>query len=934
MRGKRLGYKLFILIQLLSLPFAISVSADSDYLYSALTEVAADSFNARVSDNSGAYTYTYPLSFPEGRNGLQPNFQLQYNNQDEDQSNIAGYGWAFSIPYINRVPKRGVDNLYPNNIDGSWDPDDYFFYSSISEEILPIDPTTTTERIYGAKAETGDFLNYEFTNNHWVVTDKFGTVYTFGSSTSARQNDSNNTDNVYKWMLEEVRDTNDNYIRYDYYKDNGMMYPSSTIYTGHGSTDGIYEVIFNRESRDDTPILYNTGFLVQPMYRISDIEVKINGVWKRKYDFEYTAGDNGKRSLLQTITESGNDNGSVLTLPATTFSYESKTVGFTSDGNWAPDWTIHQGIDVGQRIADINGDGLADMFMYNNSYNMTYLNDGDNGFTSVGGSFPEKIKEYNNLDNGVRFGDVDADGFEDAFFGRIYNGVPEDTKVYMNDGNVGWEENMTASSTGYFTHIIPYIHAYDQCDRIADINGDGFADILTQSGTAENTIIYINNTDGTGWTSSSTYSLPVDFSLCSGVSQQKERIIFDVNGDGLVDFIEVREKWHEGSPYNEYYPVVEACLNKDGGKHYDCVNTLTLGDDYSSYSDIYGANNGGQFMDVNGDGLIDYARSHPRNGTQYNGVFINKGDGTGWEYDDSQDIPVYFLEDLGGGDWQDNGIRAVDANGDGLTDFTDNQTEAVYLNNGYKPDLLVKVETSKGATTEVDYKMAQLYKDSDNDQANPDLPIMVNTVENVIVNDGFGNIATTTYNYGGGEYYFNNGFDKRFAGFATTTINDSVGNIIKRYFHQGNDTSIASIERNDDPSKINFMYREDIFDDSDNLYKQTLNKYDNTDLGNSRDFVCLSETLIRDYDGDDDSKDSAQTFIYSTSTGNLTQQTNWGEVTVSSGADFTDSGSDKLIEQYEYATDGDYLVGLMSKNTTLNNASSTVKEIKNYYWKI
>ena len=52
----------------------------------------------------------------------------------------------------------------------------------------------------------------------------------------------------------------------------------------------------------------------------------------------YTTGDNGTRSLLNTVTESGKDEqGTVVTLPATTFSYQK----VTSKG-----WVEQQGIHV------------------------------------------------------------------------------------------------------------------------------------------------------------------------------------------------------------------------------------------------------------------------------------------------------------------------------------------------------------------------------------------------------------------------------------------------------------------------------------------------------------------------------------------------------------------------------------------------------------
>ena len=91
------------------------------------------------------------------------------------------------------------------------------------------------------------FPEYKYVDDEWwQVTDKFGTVYTFGAASTTRQHKANQATTTFKWMLQEVRDLNDNYISYEYFKDNGQIYPYKITYTGSGSTDGIYEVEFAR----------------------------------------------------------------------------------------------------------------------------------------------------------------------------------------------------------------------------------------------------------------------------------------------------------------------------------------------------------------------------------------------------------------------------------------------------------------------------------------------------------------------------------------------------------------------------------------------------------------------------------------------------------------------------------------------------------------
>jgi hypothetical protein len=46
---------------------------------------------------------------------------------------------------------------------------------------------------------------------------------------------------VYRWMLDEVRDRNGNYVKYEYQQDSNQIYPYKIKYTGGGTTDGLYD---------------------------------------------------------------------------------------------------------------------------------------------------------------------------------------------------------------------------------------------------------------------------------------------------------------------------------------------------------------------------------------------------------------------------------------------------------------------------------------------------------------------------------------------------------------------------------------------------------------------------------------------------------------------------------------------------------------------
>ena len=415
---------------------------------------------------------------------------------------------------------------------------------------------------YGAKIESGDYVKYQFVDGeYWLATEKKGTQYKFGYATTSRQNDPSDEDKVYKWMLEEIRDTNDNYITYEYFKHNGQIYPATTTYTGYDSTDGIFEVEFLRESRSDSLASYHAGFKVETDYRIYEIQAKINGAWVRKYELDYATGDNGVHSVLSTITVSGRDKeGNTTVLPATTFDYQEKGDDWEEDESYSiPEYFSRQSRG-GARLADVNGDGLVDILMYDYvDEDKVYINDGD-GWALSGYSIPVQF-EAGNLDEGVRLADVNGDGLVDMLHSAYHSSSWQDQDVYINNGEGGWtlDSNYVIPEGVYFTCLSYTCDWADPGARLADVNGDGLADILSYKESGNN-YVYINKGDGTGWSLSGTYSMPQPFVTSSGYDYGTR--MADVNGDGLDDvlfgndsydrvvYINNGSAWAEDSNYN------------------------------------------------------------------------------------------------------------------------------------------------------------------------------------------------------------------------------------------------------------------------------------------------------------------------------------------------------------------------------------------------
>ncbi len=857
----------------------------------------------QTDQSTGGLTYEYPLTVPPGRNGLNPKVSLKYSSQDADQASIFGYGWSVNIPYIERVNKSGIEKLYTDN----------YFNSSLSGELV-----NTSGGDYAPKTENGDFLKYSLSSNVWTVTDKQGTVYKFGLTSNSREDDTGNSSNVGRWMLEEIRDTNDNYIEYSYYKDAGQVYPDTITYTGNNTTDGIFSVVFTRSSRSDAITQNKYGFGVTTNYKITDIQSKVSGTWRHKYVLAYTTGDNTQRSLLNTITESGQDESSnVTTLPAVAFTYQATGTGseFVTDFAWstAVSASINTAANFGAIVADLNGDALPDLMESTESAGVwtkgTYLNDGDGSWTYTSAlNAPTPFScpcapGGHMMEEGIRAADVNGDGRADIVQSGNTGGG-QVSRTYINQGT-SWYLDSNWAPAGSFLG-----NTNDTGTRLVDINGDGLPDFINalgdNNGAAPITTTVSLNT-GNGWSSDSGWVLPVDMRL--GV------ILVDYNGDGLVDIL----KGHKNSSNVETKIAYKNNGDKTWSEDTSYTPPIVFGvSDNGSLS----TSTGTLFGDINGDGLIDILSGS----TSTNGAYLNKS--PGWQFTTNSQFP------LAGIPLTTNPVtRLTDFDGDGMLDFYDSAQSSATLskNQRIKADLLSTIMNRFGGVSTVTYKSSPKYA-SGGATLNPHLPAVLDTVYQIATTSGFSNpTITKTYSYQEGDYYFNTHLDRKITGFGKI-IEDDGTTKTTNYFHQGNSTNSSQGEYSDHISKAGKIYRTEIADTSNNIYQKTVNKWDKYNQGTGRDFVKLVRSTVLSYDGDSDHKDTTTEYTYDDTYGNITTKTMWGEVTGSDDGSYTDTGTDKTVETITYtANTTDWIVGLPYQDTVVDQSAAKVRETKTYY---
>ncbi len=891
----------------------------------------------KTDPSTGALLYSYRVGLPEGRNNLTPELALEYNSNSKDSRSYIGSGWEFNIPSIVRINKYGSEQMYDHND----------FSSSLSGELINISGIS-----YSAKVENNDFLSYTFSNNTWTVYDKDGTRYVFGQSAETRQDDPSDSARIYKWMLEEVRDTNDNYIRYEYYKDTGQIYPSKIIYTGHGSEEGMFEVIFNRDGTFTmSPTLYSTGFEVKTKYRISSIEVVENGNWVKRYEISYDDTQSGRLPIA--ITESGKDlqSGVVSIDSPTKFTYKTQetSLGWSQTENNL--WELPHALYSGEngpthiQVRDINNDAYPDVLFFSDEeteclYKNTFINNTHGGWINYGGcgadwEIPIYLRNPYNLysDYGTRAFDYNGDFLTDLIWSYASNKgvtVPV-SQTFRNTGDPidPWVPDDVYPPVAFVYY--DNVHA-DNGAQIIDVNGDGLQDIVRSfSDGSEQDYTYLNN--GSGWIQAA----PNDWVLPVGIITQDggpddnftHAQFVDINGDGLTDIY-----WSDDDN-----PMLERTFINNGHTWLpDSIGDWTIPLPFWSRegAEIGNTDAGSRSTDVNGDGAIDLVSSHCWNSNcdeVVGSVWLNKND----EF--SSGSSFYFTETIVPEAFVNNNYVTlysviVDMNADGMDDITyalSGEDARTHLSKSTPfVNLLVSIETPYGGVANISYKPSTKYYDDSGILQNPKLPILITTVDSITTDDGFGNVATEHFTYADGFYYFNSPHDRKFAGFGVVTSTDSVGNVVKTYYHQGNTTNTSLGEDTDHISKMGRSYRTEEYDDSGNLYRLTVNKWDKYDIGVDHDFVKLARTTTLTYDGDSDHKDTAVEYTYDNANGNLLTEINYGEVIANTDGSFTDTSTDKGTVAYLYAINGSGRFAI-SQQTLVNNAGNKVSDAKYYY---
>jgi YD repeat-containing protein len=811
---------------------------------------------------SGAATYKLPIDVPPGTNKLAPQISIVYNSHSTfNRPSFLGTGWDLSQNYI----LRNIEHSSQTRRDDTFE----LYLNGAKYDLIYVED----EKRFHSEVENFLFIkNYSGGLNendtYWIVKDKNGVQYRFGFN-----NDSeliNSHDIVARWSLDLINDTHNNSVFYSYLE-NPYDQDSYAVYLDkiEYNNDKKRKIEFILDSNVRTDLWYNyvQGNPLRESRRLSEIVVSADDELVSRYVINYIGLNTSSRLSIKNITKYGSDN--VTALPSTKFQYHELGEGWTYDSTWEPPTDAafvddSTGNDEFVRLAELNGDGLIDIIKRENcgtaSCKGAWINNGA-GWTYDSTWEPPADAGF---DEGTLVMDVNNDGRDDLIKRQDCSSA-SCKGSWINNG-AGWSTDSAWDP--------PQDAAFEPIVRIADVNGDGYPDILKRENCGSSSCYGAWTNNGYGWTSDVNWIPPSDAAFVNSGDEDLGVRVVDVNGDGLPDLIK-RQDCGSSSCYG-------AWINHGYGWSYD--STWEPPSDAAFSDDTTGEDEGVRFADLNSDGLIDLIKRLDCSSSPCYGAWINHG--AGWSYNSdwitSQDAA--FVDT----DGENEGVRLADVNGDGVIDIlkridcTSSSCKGAWLSKASKAFLLKNVSNEMGGSTFIDYNKSTSF-DNTGDDSKGDLDFNLWVVKSVTKSNGVDSIHNVTgeyhYNYAGGKYDYG---DEEFRGFRYSSVSNPDDSIINHWFHQ------------DDATKTK-EFRTETYNSSNSLIKNVTHTYNYTEL-NDYYTTLLEFTTEYVHEGFDSNPKIINTSYGYDEFGNIIEIDYYADVS---------KNSDDKFEYYEYVNNSE-----------------------------
>jgi len=315
---------------------------------------------------NGSYTYSLPIEVPP-YHGLEPKLRLVYDSNRGLAASRAlagwvGTGWSLEgfSSIVRIAPRRGAplfQDTDPWMLDG--------------EELARCTPgmngaSCKAGGTHTTRVESYRRIVYNRNINHWTVTARDGTVYTYVSSGTlgASQPADRNLLRHHTYLLQSAEDTYGNKVRYDYRCASATVcYPSAVSY--NGTLISLY-----REAKPDVMTAATGASLERIDQRLRTIRVQVGRREVRTYALSYDRGPTTGSSRLTAVKEYASNVAfnpdltikSGSSLPATRFSYSTSPLKFSKrELPYRIPGSDDGPVSYRFQAADLNGDARADL---------------------------------------------------------------------------------------------------------------------------------------------------------------------------------------------------------------------------------------------------------------------------------------------------------------------------------------------------------------------------------------------------------------------------------------------------------------------------------------------------------------------------------------------------------------------------------------------
>ena len=351
--------------------------------------------------SAGQAVYTVPIPSPFGLNGVGPNISLVYSSNGVNS--IAGYGW--SIDGLSSISRAG--NRF--DIDGYLSPiqlntEDKFIFEG-QRLILKSGSYGFDGSVYETEYYSNIKIIYSGTNNSFTVYYPNGVRAYYGSTDDSKTPS--------EWLLKKWVDPHENYILYEYIKDETQTYTTRSIIvdgrTGRTITETVLGPIVDNNSKliktirwgknniftnsFENNIVFNYVAKLRPEFTyinntkiklsklLNNIEINCNGNLFRRFQLTHETITGNYQRLIK-IQEFNNSNEAANPI---VFEYNN-----TSNDIIQTEYTnTNHLIDSNKQLTgDFDGDGNVDFIIENK----LYLN-------NLSNSNWEPFLPYSNLQN-------------------------------------------------------------------------------------------------------------------------------------------------------------------------------------------------------------------------------------------------------------------------------------------------------------------------------------------------------------------------------------------------------------------------------------------------------------------------------------------------------------------------------------------------------